>query len=209
MFNLIDVGERTGSGLPNIFRVWKEQGLPIPSITQEFSPERTILALTLQPAGQTKKTSSGTAKASKAAPAIRKALIIDYLTEHASAGARELSSLTGASVPQIQRLLSRLVQEGIVVREGSTPEPDLPAEVLMCKKRLPAKRCSAFHRKSPFFMYRRPARPAVPPQNGFSPPSSHTVSLRKRCTEAPLPWSWPHRTAGAPSSISSSKTVLL
>ncbi len=120
MFNLIDVGERTGSGLPNIFRVWKEQGLPVPSITQEFSPERTILALTLQPAGQTKKTSSGTAKASKAAPAIRKALIIDYLTEHVSAGARELSSLTGASVPQIQRLLSRLVQEGIVVREGGT-----------------------------------------------------------------------------------------
>lgn len=120
MFNLIDVGERTGSGLPNIFRVWKEQGLPVPSITQEFSPERTILALALQPAGQTKKASSGTAKASKAAPAIRKALIIDYLTEHASAGACELSSLTGASVPQIQRLLSRLVQEGIVVREGGT-----------------------------------------------------------------------------------------
>ena len=26
MFNLIDIGERAGSGMPNIFRVWREQG---------------------------------------------------------------------------------------------------------------------------------------------------------------------------------------
>ena len=26
MFNLIDIGERAGSGIPNIFRVWREQG---------------------------------------------------------------------------------------------------------------------------------------------------------------------------------------
>ena len=24
MFNLIDIGERAGSGIPNIFRVWRE-----------------------------------------------------------------------------------------------------------------------------------------------------------------------------------------
>lgn len=27
MFNLIDIGERAGSGIPNIFRVWREQGV--------------------------------------------------------------------------------------------------------------------------------------------------------------------------------------
>ena len=45
MFNLIDIGERAGSGIPNIFRVWREQGWVMPAITEQFEPERTILAL--------------------------------------------------------------------------------------------------------------------------------------------------------------------
>ena len=45
MFNLIDIGERAGSGIPNIFRVWREQGWVMPAITEQLEPERTILAL--------------------------------------------------------------------------------------------------------------------------------------------------------------------
>ena len=41
MFNLIDIGERAGSGVPNIFRVWREQSWPEPSIAETFEPART------------------------------------------------------------------------------------------------------------------------------------------------------------------------
>lgn len=41
MFNLIDIGERAGSGIPNIFRVWREQNWTTPEITEQLEPERT------------------------------------------------------------------------------------------------------------------------------------------------------------------------
>lgn len=48
MFNLIDIGERAGSGIPNIFRVWREQGWAMPAITEQLDPGRTILTLSFE-----------------------------------------------------------------------------------------------------------------------------------------------------------------
>ena len=47
MFSLIDVGERAGSGIPNIFRVWDEQQWTLPVIEEKFNPERSTLYLYL------------------------------------------------------------------------------------------------------------------------------------------------------------------
>ena len=48
MFNLIDIGKRTGSGIPNIFRVWQKQGWAVPAITESFDPDRIMLSLALK-----------------------------------------------------------------------------------------------------------------------------------------------------------------
>jgi len=45
MFNLINIGERAGSGVPNIFNVWEDEGWVEPSIEEKFDPDRTILTL--------------------------------------------------------------------------------------------------------------------------------------------------------------------
>lgn len=45
MFNLINIGERAGSGVPNIFNVWEDQGWVEPVIEEQFAPDRTILTL--------------------------------------------------------------------------------------------------------------------------------------------------------------------
>ena len=47
MFSLIDVGERAGSGIPNIFKVWEEQQWILPVIEEKFNPERSTLYLYL------------------------------------------------------------------------------------------------------------------------------------------------------------------
>ena len=54
MFNLIDIGERAGSGIPNIFRIWREQGWTMPALTEQLEPERTILSLTFEKASDKK-----------------------------------------------------------------------------------------------------------------------------------------------------------
>lgn len=45
MFNLINIGERVGSGVPNIFNVWADEGWEEPIIEERFDPDRTILTL--------------------------------------------------------------------------------------------------------------------------------------------------------------------
>lgn len=45
MFNLINIGERAGSGVPNIFNVWNDEGFVEPEIEERFDPDRTVLTL--------------------------------------------------------------------------------------------------------------------------------------------------------------------
>ena len=48
MFNLIDIGERAGSGVPDIFNVWNVEGFESPEIIEEFDPDRTKLILSFE-----------------------------------------------------------------------------------------------------------------------------------------------------------------
>lgn len=51
---LINIGERAGSGVPNVFNTWADQGWPEPIIEEEFDPDRTILILTIKKKRRTK-----------------------------------------------------------------------------------------------------------------------------------------------------------
>ena len=45
MFNLINIGERAGSGVSNIFNVWNDEGFVEPEIEERFDPDRIVLTL--------------------------------------------------------------------------------------------------------------------------------------------------------------------
>lgn len=47
MFNLIDIGERAGSVIPNIYRIWDRQGWEAPIITEYFEPARITMSLSV------------------------------------------------------------------------------------------------------------------------------------------------------------------
>jgi predicted HTH transcriptional regulator len=48
LFNLMEIGERSGSGLSGIFAVWKDMKWPEPVLEEQFNPDRTILSLVLR-----------------------------------------------------------------------------------------------------------------------------------------------------------------
>ena len=56
MFNMIGIGERAGSGVPDIYAVWESQGWREPVIEEQSNPDRTILTLVFIPK-QAEKTS--------------------------------------------------------------------------------------------------------------------------------------------------------
>lgn len=57
MFNMIGIGERVGSGVPNIYSVWETYGWETPTVKEQYNPDRTILALSFIPK-QAEKTGS-------------------------------------------------------------------------------------------------------------------------------------------------------
>ena len=50
MFNLINIGERSGSGIPMIYSVWNKQGWQIPEFVETFNPDRCTLKLIFETA---------------------------------------------------------------------------------------------------------------------------------------------------------------
>lgn len=45
MLNLISIGERAGSGVPDIYSVWADKGWTTPVVEEQYSPDRSILTL--------------------------------------------------------------------------------------------------------------------------------------------------------------------
>lgn len=118
MFNLIDIGERAGSGIPNIFRVWRKQGWVMPTITEQLEPERTVLTLTLEKSGDKKETIKSGDKKVTIKSARQKEEIITYLTDHVSAKSADIAEFLGVKSTRTKTLLSELIAEEIVVAEG-------------------------------------------------------------------------------------------
>lgn len=49
MFNLIDIGERAGSGVPELFTVWEQEGWEEPQIEERLDEvERTTVRLSFK-----------------------------------------------------------------------------------------------------------------------------------------------------------------
>ena len=132
MFNLIDIGERAGSGIPNIFRVWREQGWEEPVIAESAEPDRTVLSLSLT------KNQNGDKKAAikdgdkkSVINEKMKETIIAYLTDHAEAKTAEIAAYIGLKLSRTRDYLNELIAEDIVVAEGGNRNRTDPSEILM------------------------------------------------------------------------------
>ena len=118
MFNLIDVGERAGSGIPNIFSVWKKQGWSAPVINEDFEPDRITLSLTIGKSGDKKAAIKSGDKKAAIKTFTHKQAIIAYLTENVSAKSTEIAELLGLKPTRVKEILAEMAKEDIIVSEG-------------------------------------------------------------------------------------------
>ena len=121
MFNLIDIGERKGSGIPNIFHVWREAGWAAPVYTETMNPDRIELALPLSPemVGEKKPAANNNDKKPAANERVKES-IITYLTDNPAGNAEDIALYVGLEPSRIREYLGELVEEGIVVTEGDS-----------------------------------------------------------------------------------------
>lgn len=122
MFNLINIGERAGSGIPNIYHVWKKRGWQEPEISENFEPPRISVKLPLKKTavksgGKKVAVKSGDKKLSAKTIAHRNR-IIDYLTVNVTAGRNELAEQLGLKDSRVKEILSEMAADEILVPEG-------------------------------------------------------------------------------------------
>jgi predicted HTH transcriptional regulator len=123
MFNLLDIGERAGSGIPNIYHVWDTQQLGMPKLTEKLEEiERVCLTLPLQkPPIKTadKKPPIKTAdKLDTQGTAKQKASIIELAKSNETIRSADIVIALGIKDNRAKTLLRNLVSEGRLLSEG-------------------------------------------------------------------------------------------
>ncbi|MBQ6900206.1 MAG: putative DNA binding domain-containing protein [Firmicutes bacterium] len=118
MFNLIDIGERAGSGVPNIFGVWKQQGWKEPVINEDFEPERITLLLPFAKNDDKKVTIKSDDKKVTIKSQQQKKEMINYLLNNETAKNSDFAELLGVKSTRVKQLLKELVDAEMVVAEG-------------------------------------------------------------------------------------------
>lgn len=136
MFNLIDIGERAGSGIPNIYRVWETRGWEEPILEEQFEPERTLLSLPIKEIGNKNKAEKESNDKSvikngdkesaikigdkkSAIKAENKMRIIEFLAGADSAKASEIAEYVGLKPSRTRDYLKELISEDIVAAKGA------------------------------------------------------------------------------------------
>ena len=125
MFNLVNIGERAGSGIPNIYAVWKKQGWKLPILSESYDPDRITLSLAIEKESDRKVEIKSNDKKvgikgdDKRIASGQKRAIISYLTDHIQATSSELSILLGVGQERTRKILRELVAEEIIVTEGA------------------------------------------------------------------------------------------
>ena len=133
MFNLLDIGERAGSGIPNIYNVWKTQNWESPQIDERLDRfERVYLTLPVIKvpiksadkkvpikSADKKVPIKSADKKSVSKTQKHKETIINFAKEKGGLKSRDLMKILSVGETRAKMLLRELVADGTLVVEGS------------------------------------------------------------------------------------------
>ena len=128
MLNLLNIGERAGSGIPMIVEAWKGEGYKEPVFIEQIEINRSILSLSLAKTSDNKQaikasdkkqaTTAANAKPKNKKSEDRKRNILDYLAFHAASTSKEVAEHLGISSDRARVYLQGFVSNGIAIAEG-------------------------------------------------------------------------------------------
>ncbi len=114
LFSDISAGRGLGGGIPVIFGVWRAQGWTVPTITEEFDPDRITLTL-IMGSEETAIRSSETA----VSLAAHISAVIQYITEKRAVTSEDISALVGLDSKTTARLVEYMRDAGMI-SEGAS-----------------------------------------------------------------------------------------
>jgi len=129
MFNLINIGERAGSGVPNIFNVWEDEGWVEPAIEEQFDPDRIILTLEFKKKQANKATEKSDSKKATEKSDRKKVTkntqvqyeqILTFMKLDTWYKASDLVEVLDVKETRTKELLRALVADGKILDNGAT-----------------------------------------------------------------------------------------
>lgn len=109
---MIGIGERAGSGIPDIYQIWKNEGWAMPVVEEKYNPDRTCLTLTFA-----KKQAIKTSEKNKTRKTLEKQdAIREYLQQNGSSKTSAIAEYIGLSPARTRNIL---VNMKAVVAEGA------------------------------------------------------------------------------------------
>ena len=117
MFNLVGVGERSGSGFPQIVRACEMFNYDTPSISEVYNPDRTCLTVFSVKQNNTKDDIKPTLNNTKYSGNEKK--VITFLSNSEKVKAKDIANAIGLSVSTVKVILYKLVDEKVVSTEGT------------------------------------------------------------------------------------------
>ena len=112
IFSYAGTGSRSGRGIPSIFAAWNKCGYSAPVIKESFAPDAITFSF---PFSSDEKSDSTVSKTGRIVSlALKKAAIIDYLTDNASADAETLRLSLRLDDKDTRLLLDSLLSENVV-----------------------------------------------------------------------------------------------
>ena len=127
MFNMIGIGERAGSGIPDIYQVWENEGWPMPVVEESYNPDRTRLSLefakkqTIKTSEEEKepKRSQKGAEKEPIKGAERKKEILKLIKLNSTITQVEIMKELDLTRKQVQKDMKELQEMHIIAREGT------------------------------------------------------------------------------------------
>lgn len=112
MFNMIGIGERAGSGVPDIFAVWKSQGWVPPTVDEQYNPDRTMLTLSF--VNESAESAEKSAESAEYTEGLtnRQKEILSLMENGREYSAKEISEICGLQGSRTRQLLKQLVDMG-------------------------------------------------------------------------------------------------
>ena len=94
--------------IPDILATWKSNGWETPVLEEKFSPDRTILSLSLSQSKSKKVAISD----------LQKQQIIEFITDNSVCKSKALADSLGVTQARVRILLSQLIADGCIISEG-------------------------------------------------------------------------------------------
>lgn len=117
MFSLINVGERSGIGLCDVYSAWKANGYKEPEFVETIDPDRITLTLEIEVRDKAAENVATVINGYTLTESEKS--VYEFIVSHVNASTKEISEATGVTARTVQRSIKELENHQIIKKAGA------------------------------------------------------------------------------------------